>query len=485
MKNGIGVLQLVLFIGFIASPFLINAQLFLDYSQNLPFGVTAEQSKDVQMVDLNNDNRLDIVIAVEYSLNLIMMNNGFGQFNISNQQNLPQEILDSEEIAIADFDGNGSKDIIFVSEDDFEHEYYLNDGNGNFSVASYTLPSTSCSSIIAADFNGDGHQDILLGNIGQNMLLINNGNGSWFNNETAQRLPSIAETTRDLKLEDVNGDGHLDIIEGNEGNIRLLINNGAGYFTDQSSSRLPNLPTMEVNKTVLGDIDADGDLDIFVCNVEFLLGQSAQNRLLRNDNGFFVDVTSSIPQSNDQTIDAVFTDIDADGDQDLITGNVLNATLKLYRNFGNGEFYDATLSSLATNYDVEAYGFFITDINGDGLNDLYVCNRGGADLLLYKNANYQFDADPTPLAATKVEEESITLFPNPVSNQLIIKFQLPLGSNTNFELYSSTGKLIKPLQTSINDYEVTITLPASLAKGIYFLQFKQNNKIYTKKIIKN
>ena len=485
MKKGIGVSQLVIFIGLIATPFLLNAQLFFDYSQNLPFGVTAEQSKDVQMVDLNNDNRLDIVIAVEYSLNLIMMNNGFGQFTISNQQNLPQEILDSEEIAVADFDGNGTKDIIFVSEDDFEHEFYLNNGSGNFTVAPYTLPSTSCSSVIASDFNGDGHQDILLGNIGQNMILINNGNGSWFNNETTQRLPSIAETTRDLKLEDVNGDGHLDIIEGNEGNIRLLINNGAGFFTDQTTNRLPNLPTMEVNKTVLGDIDGDGDLDIFVCNVEFLLGQSAQNRLLRNDSGYFVDVTNNIPQANDQTIDAVFTDIDGDGDQDLITGNVLNATLKLYRNFGNGEFYDATSNVLAANYDVEAYGFFITDINGDGLNDLYVCNRGGSDLLLYKNANYTFDPDPTPLGSTELIQKAITVFPNPVADQFILDFHLPLEQSTTFELYTATGQLIKTIPATIHDQRATINLPTALAKGTYILKFKQGNKLFTKKIIRN
>jgi len=68
----------------------------------------------------------------------------------------------------------------------------------------------------------------------------------------------------------------------------------------------------------------DDDLDAFLSNVEFIPGKDRQNRLLVNDgHGNFTDQTSvQLPIDNDLTIDAVFEDVDLDGDLDLIIANV-------------------------------------------------------------------------------------------------------------------------------------------------------------------
>ena len=67
--------------------------------------------------------------------------------------------------------------------------------------------------VLTADFNNDSIADLFFGNAGQNVILINAGDGS-FIDETLSRLPSNNNTTQDLQLVDVDGDEDLDVFVG-------------------------------------------------------------------------------------------------------------------------------------------------------------------------------------------------------------------------------------------------------------------------------
>ena len=205
---------------------------------NLPDNGAKKQSMDVRAVDIDGDEDLDIILANEFQGNTILTNDGNGNFTNTTSGNLPQPIHDSEDIAIADFNDDGKVDLVFCSEDDFVHEYYWGDGNGNFSTATFQLPNSTSYAVTTSDFNDDSLPDLLFGNSGQNVILINNGDGS-FENETNSRLPQNTNTTQDLQLADIDGDGDLDIFVGNEDGNKLLVNDGSGFFTDESSLRLP------------------------------------------------------------------------------------------------------------------------------------------------------------------------------------------------------------------------------------------------------
>ncbi|MEM8907670.1 MAG: VCBS repeat-containing protein, partial [Bacteroidota bacterium] len=221
----------------------LSAQVYLDASANLPNAAAMGASMDVQAADLDADGDLDIVLANEFQGNTILWNDGTATFS-STASALPQMVHDSEDVAIADFDQDGDLDLFFCSEDDVDlggqnvHEYYWNDGTGQFTVAPYQAPDSKANALLAADLNNDGFPDLIFGNIGQNRILINQQNG-FFADETLTRLPSFFDSTQDLQLGDLDGDEDLDLIVGNEDGNRLLINDGTGQFADETISRLP------------------------------------------------------------------------------------------------------------------------------------------------------------------------------------------------------------------------------------------------------
>ncbi len=465
---------------FLLLPLFSHAQLYTNASNNLPDNGATGQSMDVRAADLDGDGDLDLVLANEFQPNTILLNDGNGVFTNGTAGNLPQENHDSEDVAIADFNGDGHLDLVFCSEDDVTlgwtnvHEFYLGDGAGHFTAASYQPPDSEANAVMTADLNNDGLPDLLFGNKGPNLALINSGNGT-FTAET-QRIPQTFRTTQDLAMADVDGDGDLDLMEGNEDGNLLHINNGLGYFANESSARLPQNLNIETRKVTFGDVDSDGDVDIFLSNVGFIPGRIRQNRLFLNDGaGHFTDATAThLPADNDHTIDAIFEDVDLDGDLDIVVSNVFGSPVKIYRNDGSGAFADATADVLGQNYFRDALGVIAADFNGDGLRDLYICDRknpqtNNKDLLLLRNPL-------TALENADSKQPVIIIFPNPVSGDFYIKTNLKIPDT--LKLNDSAGRIVYNF-TPESQGEGLFRCPlpkGKLAAGVYFLEIGESRK---------
>lgn len=375
-----------------------HAPFFIDATHtHLPSADLLGLSMDARFADVDQDGDLDLIIANEFRPNLLLLNDGSGRFTNVSATHLPQTRRDSEDVGVADFDRDGDVDIVIVSEDDQVNELYLNDGQGRFTDASERLPVTGVSNaVLVADIDLDGDADILIGNNGQNVVLINNGAG-FFSDETAQRLPQLADVTQDLELGDVDGDGDRDLLLGNEGANRLLLNTGGGFFRDESADRIPLVAAPEETREAdFGDVDGDGDLDVLFANVRlFVAGASRQNRLLiNNGQGYFRDETATrLPADEDQSMDGDVVDIDADGDLDIVTANLdsvaglpANARYRVYVNDGQGRFAEGTDRFFPPEVTGNGLDIETADVDGDGRLDLYLASRGGTDRLLLNRA---------------------------------------------------------------------------------------------------
>jgi hypothetical protein len=389
---GLGFLVLAVFL---LPGFAAYEALFVDATEtHLPIDVLFGYSMDAHPIDVEGDGDFDLLVAIEHGANLLLINDGTGRFTDESMARIPQSVRDSEDIGVADLDGDGDPDVVVVSEDDRVNEMYFNLGDGTFSDEGSRWPVDGTSNaVVVGDVDRDGDSDLLVGNNGQNVLLLNSGSGR-FSDRTATHLPAIEDVTQDLELGDVDGDGDLDVLVGNEDRNRLLINDGRGRFTDESESRLPVRGQEETREADFGDVDGDGDLDIVFANTQFFVQQAVrQNRLLINDGtGYFVDETDMrLPRDGDLTVDVDFVDLDEDGDLDLVlgnsmregtSGNTIGERFAAYLNDGAGVFtlvrWVLPRSIVGNGFDIEA-----ADFNGDGRIDLYFCSRIGLDRLAF------------------------------------------------------------------------------------------------------
>lgn len=357
-------------------------------SSNLPLDNLSGNSMDAKPVDVDGDEDPDLIIAIEFGANKILINNGQGIFEDDSPRRLPTQDFDSEDVAAADFDSDFDADLFFASEDNLTNEFYLNSGSGFFSDLSNRIPVTGRSNAaLASDIDQDGDPDILIGNNGQNVILINNGNAI-FSDQSAARLPQRLDITQDLEPGDIDGDGDDDLIVANEDDNRILLNIGSGFFEDQTQTRLP-LPGAieETREADLGDIDGDSDLDLYFANVAlFQANANPHDRLLVNDGqGVFTDVTEDqLPAIDSNTMDADFADLDEDGDLDILAGD-FDGGIKVLLNDGSGTFTDETAEWIPSGINPNVVDFEIADFNGDQLVDVYICSYQGPDVLLFQN----------------------------------------------------------------------------------------------------
>jgi hypothetical protein len=332
--------------------------------------------------DVDGDGDLDLALAIEFDPKVLLLNDGAARFRDASSQ-LPRTIHDSEDVELTDFDADGDLDLVFVSEDDRKDELFFNDGTGRFDDASDRLvPDDVTNGLVVLDLNADGAPDVLTGNIGTDRALINDGSGM-FRDETATRWrQGAAESrTQDLEAFDADGDGDLDIAVANEGQNQLYLN-ASGVLIDVTETQLPR-ENDESREVRAADFDGDGDLDLVVANVRFVLSEPETDVLLLNDGkGVFTPAPRGwLPQDGDASNFAIQVhDVDGDSDVDIIAANTLfgpeSGDYRVLLNDGSARFSvaggDRVLPASATGngFDTE-----VADFDGDGRADLFLCNR--------------------------------------------------------------------------------------------------------------
>jgi hypothetical protein len=306
---------------------------------------------NLALADLKNDGRLDILTDSQDSVS-VLLNAGHGGY----EDGLPVKITGGTGCgASADFNGDGLPDLAVNGLSPSGITILLGTGKATspFTMGE-TIAGNGIGCLVTGDVNGDGIPDLVAPADGNSVVTyLGKGDGTF-------TLKSMTSTPSGgyIALGDFNHDGKLDFVTS--GNL-LARGNGDGTF-QTPVPYIPNPLSGGFSNLAVGDINNDGWPDVVLTNTDF----PYQNLyvLLNNQQGGFTSVPTSF---GEDTTQAIITDLNSDGNLDLIISSGGGADV--YLGNGTGQFtFQINLGNPA-----HAGGFnMISDLNGDGIPDIGV-----------------------------------------------------------------------------------------------------------------
>ena len=328
--------------------------------------------------DFNNDDQLDIVVALLLTSSVaVLLGKTNGRFSpptvySTGDGSEPQSVI------VADFNSDSQLDIAVTSHGTNNVAVFLGYGTGEFSPRmTYSTGIDSLPhGIVAGDFNNDGRLDMAIGNTGMNNvgIFLGYGNGEFLPQNTY--FTGNSSRPRTLVAGDFNNDGHLDIVFASSitNTICVLF----GYGTSEFSLGTTYDTGYECGpcSVATGDLNNDGQLDIVIAissisNVRILLGYG---------NGEFSSQTTYFIGTDCSPFAIVIGDLNSDGCADIAVASLIDGNTCVLFGHGDGGFSSPRVYSIGSGSAPTS--IVIDDFNRDNRLDIAVANGGTSNIAI-------------------------------------------------------------------------------------------------------
>ncbi len=347
-----------------------NGRLGLE-SNPVDLGGSFQPGFGVVITDIDDDGDNDIIVPnTDTSRIHVIRNSGTGQVFTTAFFADGAAGTGFYDVAVGDVNKYGNLDIVAAEQNESRVATFLGDGTGAFAQPVYTNVGGAPRSVALADLDGDGRLDLITPNSNSDEVFIRRGENSASLFANANQTFTVGNNPFDVVVADVDGDGDGDIATADAGDaaVTFLPNTSSSGSISFGSGQQVSV-SGSASFIAAGDIDRDGFVDLVAG--ESILRAGADGIRAAETNG-----------SNTQFDPALFADMNADNDLDLVgavTGGSLFGTGVAF-NFGNGVFNGITRELRGAATDV-ATG----DFNGDGRPDTVTVQAGSEFALVRFN----------------------------------------------------------------------------------------------------
>jgi hypothetical protein len=394
-------------------------------------GPSAVQSLGIDVVaitstlsDVDGDGDLDLLVADQRDEALVLLNDGQGGFTLASAiaQEFPHDdgaIARFGGLAAGDVDADGTVDLVTSSLETEGFAVRHGDGDGRFGTPAYrydthrrtvvadldgdglgdlvrggsldrevhlqraggfeppVIYDVDAYQLTAGDVDGDGDVDLVATDVAADVFVVlrNQGDGTLV--RSTESPTAVAHST--MRLVDVSGDGHLDLVTlyAVATELRVHLGDGTGAFSQPViRSTRPGNRGGSAQDVAAGDVDGDGLVDLVVSTA-----YGDPIRFLGTGGGGF-DLGEALPGPitpvviGRRTSAIELVDLDGDGRLDVVTSNELFGGVAIWRGFDDGVFSAAWTLDLG----VPVAGLDVAELDGDGRLDLVVGHATSAEL---------------------------------------------------------------------------------------------------------
>jgi hypothetical protein len=310
--------------------------------------------KWISAADVNHDRIPDLMVAnADAGTVTVLLGDGKGQFHEPAGSPFAAGHLPND-VAIADMNGDGNPDLVIADHQSPFITILLGDGRGGFRPAPGSLVDVHSHphphGVAVADFNGDGHPDVVTDSWGTNQIELLLGDGKGGLRTPGKYFATGHRPYERLRSADFNGDGTPDIVTTNldDGTITVLLGDGRGGFRNARGSPFP--AGAKPWQVAIDDVNGDGRPDLLIIPYERDITDPSQNAvtvLLGDGMGAFRPMPGSpLPLGGCHGADSVTAgDLLGDGRHDIVVACAESRNLMIFERDGDGRFTSSSQPS--------------------------------------------------------------------------------------------------------------------------------------------
>ena len=313
------------------------------------------------LLDLDEDGQLDLATAA-FERVLVFRGQGDGTFAYPTAFNAPSQ-FSTPGLGFGDFNGDGHQDLLLVGTDFPHHEatasVFLGDGHGGLRHPLRFYGGLAGSDIfwlttVVADFNGDGRSDAFV----SGLLMLGMPDGS------LSPRPEITLEELPVSPTDLDANGTVDLVTVGQASVEVRLGNGDGTFRPATTYATAGL---WVTRPAIADFDGDGHLDVGLLS----FGPSGIQLLAGVGDGTLLPARSLDIGKN--LVYAVTDDFDRDGRADLagIEASFLDLPQIVLLTGTEGEYLSSRKPFMTGD---NSFDMVAADLNSDGRTDLAIAN---------------------------------------------------------------------------------------------------------------